>query len=244
MQKYYDVIIIGTGAGRGTLAYALASTGKRILLLERRDYIHGEKQNRDAAYVYGSGRYRTEQRWLNSEDKNFQPTFDRIGGSTKYGVALLRMRSQDIDEMHHYKGISPVCCAEDAKSLGHIHLMGKHKWEMMQPDFTQWVPSKRLKVPANHSVDWWMQSEDLPNVENRIEIAKNRKIKVYYRSNNQKAHHRLWYQFKKILRKAGFAIILGVPMPLKVMNHQGGTCRFGSNSKVNVFDLNCCTPSG
>jgi choline dehydrogenase-like flavoprotein len=31
----YDVIIIGTGAGGGTLARHLAPSGKRILLLER-----------------------------------------------------------------------------------------------------------------------------------------------------------------------------------------------------------------
>jgi choline dehydrogenase-like flavoprotein len=41
----YDVIIIGTGAGGGTLAYALAPSGKRILLLERGDYVPREKDN-------------------------------------------------------------------------------------------------------------------------------------------------------------------------------------------------------
>ena len=33
--RHYDFAIIGTGAGGGTLAYALAPSGKRILLLER-----------------------------------------------------------------------------------------------------------------------------------------------------------------------------------------------------------------
>ncbi|MGB6299230.1 MAG: GMC family oxidoreductase, partial [Rivularia sp. (in: cyanobacteria)] len=110
MQKYYDIIIIGTGAGGGTLAYALASTGKRILLLERGDYIPREKQNWNAASVYGNGLYRTEQRWLNSQDKNFQPTlYHKVGGSTKiYGAALLRMRREDFNEIEHYEGISPA----------------------------------------------------------------------------------------------------------------------------------------
>ncbi len=39
MAEHYDVIIIGTGAGGGTLAYALATSGKRILLLERGDFL-------------------------------------------------------------------------------------------------------------------------------------------------------------------------------------------------------------
>ena len=33
-ENRYDVIIIGTGAGGGTLAYHLAPSGKRILILE------------------------------------------------------------------------------------------------------------------------------------------------------------------------------------------------------------------
>ncbi|MDX1979638.1 MAG: FAD-binding protein [Bryobacteraceae bacterium] len=36
---HYDVIIIGTGAGGGTLAYKPAPTGKKILLLERGGYL-------------------------------------------------------------------------------------------------------------------------------------------------------------------------------------------------------------
>lgn len=126
--------------------------------------------------------------------------------------------------------------SEDAKPSGHFHLMGKHKWKMIRA-----VPNKLLKVFASHSVDWRMQSEDLPNVENRVEIAKNKQIKVYHRPNNQKAHCRLRYQFKKVLRQAGFSIIFGIPMSLKVINHQGGTCRFGSDLTVNVLDLNCHT---
>jgi choline dehydrogenase-like flavoprotein len=45
MTTRYDVAIIGTGAGGGTLAWALAATGKRILVLERGDYVPPEKDN-------------------------------------------------------------------------------------------------------------------------------------------------------------------------------------------------------
>jgi NAD(P)H-dependent FMN reductase len=44
-NNHYDVIIIGTGAGGGTLAYSLAPSGKKILLLERGDYVPREKDN-------------------------------------------------------------------------------------------------------------------------------------------------------------------------------------------------------
>ena len=73
--------------------------------------------------------------------------------------------------------------------------------------------SNLLKVFARPNVDWRMQSEDLPNIENRVEIAKNKQIKVYYRPNNQKAHRPLRHQFEKVLRKAGLPIMWGIPMP-------------------------------
>lgn len=96
MQINYDIIIIGTGAGGGTLAYALAATGKRILLVERGDYIPREKQNWNPKNIYIDGCYRTDERWLDSQGDEFQPTlYHRVGGSTKvYGAALLRMRPQ------------------------------------------------------------------------------------------------------------------------------------------------------
>lgn len=43
-EQPYDLIIIGTGAGGGTLAYKLAATGKKILILEQGTYLPKEKQ--------------------------------------------------------------------------------------------------------------------------------------------------------------------------------------------------------
>ena len=53
----YDVIIIGTGAGGGTLARHLAPSGKRILLLERGDWLPREPQNWLAQDVFVDNRY-------------------------------------------------------------------------------------------------------------------------------------------------------------------------------------------
>ncbi|MGB7376281.1 MAG: hypothetical protein WA959_06885 [Rivularia sp. (in: cyanobacteria)] len=116
---------------------------------------------------------------------------------------------------------------EDAKPLDRFRLMGKYKWNMMLPDFPRWVAKSLLKVFANRSVDRWMQSKDLPNVENRVGIAKNKQIKVYYRPNNQKVLRRLRHQVEKVFQKVGFLIIFGIPMLLKAIDHQGGTCRYG-----------------
>ena len=57
MSEHYDVIIIGTGAGGGTLAHRLAPTGKRILLLERGGYLPREPENWDSQEVFLNERY-------------------------------------------------------------------------------------------------------------------------------------------------------------------------------------------
>src|SRR5206468_1077435 len=106
----YDVIIIGTGAGGGTLAYALAPTGKRILLLERGDYVPREVENWNTQAVVLEGRYNNVDRWRTREGSDFQAgTHYFVGGNTKfYGAALLRMREQDFGEIRHQGGLSPA----------------------------------------------------------------------------------------------------------------------------------------
>ena len=106
----YDVIIIGTGAGGGTLAYKLAPSGKKILLLERGDYVPREKDNWDPGAVNVSGKYQTKEQWSHTEGKPLHPhTNYYVGGNTKfYGAALFRLRKQDFGELKHHGGISPA----------------------------------------------------------------------------------------------------------------------------------------
>ena len=75
----YDVIIIGTGAGGGTLAHALAPTGKRILLLERGDYVRREKANWDPRQVNVEGRYQTKETWHDQDGKALHPHTNYCG---------------------------------------------------------------------------------------------------------------------------------------------------------------------
>jgi choline dehydrogenase-like flavoprotein len=69
----YDVIIIGTGAGGGTLACHLAPSGKRILLLERGGYLPREKDNWDSRAVFVESKYRANETWLDKDGKPFHP---------------------------------------------------------------------------------------------------------------------------------------------------------------------------
>ena len=85
----YDVIIIGSGAGGGTLAYRLAPSGKRILIIERGDYVPREKENWDSKFVNVEGKYQTKEHWYDKEGKELHPhTNYYVGGNTKfYGAA-------------------------------------------------------------------------------------------------------------------------------------------------------------
>jgi choline dehydrogenase-like flavoprotein len=110
MTQDYDVIIIGSGAGGGTLAYALAGSGKSILLLERGDYLPRELENWDAKAVFVKGRYISKDAWFDRDGKQFQPQVHYfVGGATKmYGAALYRLRPGDFGELKHADGISPA----------------------------------------------------------------------------------------------------------------------------------------
>ena len=106
----YDVIIVGTGAGGGTLARHLAPSGKKILLLERGDWLPREPQNWLAQDVFVDNRYVSEDTWYDSKGKPFQPQIHYfVGGATKlYGAALYRLRERDFGELRHHDGISPA----------------------------------------------------------------------------------------------------------------------------------------
>jgi choline dehydrogenase-like flavoprotein len=110
MADRYDVIIVGTGAGGGTLAHTLAQSGKRILLLERGDFLPRELANWDPKPVFVDGRYISPDTWYDSDGKQFQPQVHYfVGGATKlYGAALYRLRPQDFGEIKHADGLSPA----------------------------------------------------------------------------------------------------------------------------------------
>ncbi len=110
MTDSYDVLIIGSGAGGGTLARHLAPSGKRILLLERGDWLPREPSNWSAADVFVDNRYVSPDTWYDGAGKPFQPQVHYcVGGATKlYGAALYRMRAEDFGELRHHGGVSPA----------------------------------------------------------------------------------------------------------------------------------------
>jgi choline dehydrogenase-like flavoprotein len=131
-QNHFDVIIIGTGAGGGTLAHKLAPTGKRILLLERGGYVPREKDNWNPRAVNLEGKYQTKEIWHDKNGEALHPhTNYYVGGNTKfYGAALFRLRKEDFGEIRHHGGLSTAWPIRydhmepyytEAERLYHVH---------------------------------------------------------------------------------------------------------------------------
>jgi choline dehydrogenase-like flavoprotein len=131
-SDHYDVIIIGSGAGGGTLAHKLAPTGKKILILERGDYVPREKDNWNPRAVNLEGKYQTKEKWRDKDGKELHPhTNYYVGGNTKFfGAALFRLRKEDFGAIKHHGGLSPAWPIRyeelepyyaDAERIYHVH---------------------------------------------------------------------------------------------------------------------------
>jgi choline dehydrogenase-like flavoprotein len=109
MDHDYDIVIIGTGAGGGTLVYGLRDSGARILLIEQGDYLPQETENWDAPAVFLQNRYRTRETWDDAAGRPYHPGIHYyVGGNTKvYGAALPRFRQEDFAALEHEGGTSP-----------------------------------------------------------------------------------------------------------------------------------------
>jgi choline dehydrogenase-like flavoprotein len=109
-HEHFDIVIIGSGAGGGTMVRALADTGARILLIERGDVVPTEEENWDPAAVWRDLRYRATDTWLDADGREFRPyTHYVVGGNTKFwGSVLYRFRKEDFEATEHIEGLSPA----------------------------------------------------------------------------------------------------------------------------------------
>ncbi len=110
MTHRYDIVIIGSGAGGGTLAHALSGTGARILIVERGDFVPQETENWNPEAVWKHLRYRIDEQWVDERGREFRPyTHYCVGGNTKFwGSVLYRLRREDFEEVQHAEGVSPA----------------------------------------------------------------------------------------------------------------------------------------
>jgi choline dehydrogenase-like flavoprotein len=154
MAAHYDLIVIGSGPGGASLAHRLAPTGKRILILERGDYLPREEANWSAKAVFVDGKYQAAETWTNAKGGSFHPALHYyVGGNSKvYGAALLRLRERDFDEVIHSGGVSPAWPLkyasferyyDEAEALFHVH--GNRGEDPLEPPSVQPYPFTAVK---------------------------------------------------------------------------------------------------
>jgi choline dehydrogenase-like flavoprotein len=453
-DQHYDLIIVGTGAGGGTLARKLAPTGKKILVLEQGKFLDKESSELVDTEVFKKEQYHAPEQWIDRDGEPFSPqTSYAVGGNTKvWSGVLMRMRDRDFEEVQHQDGISPawslkyqdfepyyteaeqlyqahgklgddptepahsqdyvfpavahdsyieqvsqglrsqglhpsylpiglgdqgrtdsedsgitpalkretvtfkdsaqvVCLhtnlsgteirAVQAKINGQAYLffsnivvlacgainsaalllrsqnekhpnglangsglVGRNLMKQQLSVVVQWMtaansglfqrtlgvndfywgeegypypmghvqnsggilqdvifseappifsaiarnlPEFGLRQLATHSIGWWLQTEDLPHPDNRVELSRDR-VRLRYAPSNTEAHDRLVYRWIDVLKSLEamqpnmFNRLGSHPrseMPIQVVAHQCGTCRFGDDPKTSVLDLNC-----
>jgi choline dehydrogenase-like flavoprotein len=128
----YDIVVIGTGAGGGTVARALAPSGARMLIVERGTFVPQEDENWSPIAVWKDLRYRATEEWIDDQGERFLPyTHYCVGGNTKFwGSVLYRLRREDFQALEHVDGTSPAWPIdyetlepyyERAERLYHVH---------------------------------------------------------------------------------------------------------------------------
>ena len=130
--------------------------------------------------------------------------------------------------------------------LGNIQMIGKSKGPMFHDDAPRFAPAWSLEMMARHAVDFWLTTEDLPDPNNRVTVTPNGDIQLAYKFNNQEPTKRLLAKLKNMLEYLDCHphlipnnVYLGKSIPIAGVGHQSGTCRFGTDPKASVLDVNC-----
>ena len=138
--------------------------------------------------------------------------------------------------------------------MGHISFVGKLDLQALRAGAPKIAPNFTLELMAQHSLDFWMTSEDLPDPQNRVSLDRDGGIVLSYRPNNEEGHKRLRQKLESLMKEQtkcpehGHAchqglfarnLFVGDRIPLAGVAHQNGTIRFGHDPKTSALDVNC-----
>ncbi|HYK42830.1 MAG TPA: GMC family oxidoreductase, partial [Thermoanaerobaculia bacterium] len=138
--------------------------------------------------------------------------------------------------------------------MGHISFVGKLDKDTLRAGAPALAPGFTLDLMAQHSLDFWLTSEDLPDPDNRVTLDGEGNIVLDYRPNNEEGHRRLTGKLRELMKKQtlcpahghdchvglfGRSLYLGQRIPLAGVAHQNGTIRFGRDPKTSALDENC-----
>jgi choline dehydrogenase-like flavoprotein len=119
-------------------------------------------------------------------------------------------------------------------------MLGKLQAEMFK-GAKPWIPTFILKFFAKHTIDLYIESEDLPDLNNRVVTNEYGEVVINWKANNLKAHSQLVKNTKKALRKAGFPFVFTDRMGIETNSHMCGTLVAGDDPRTSVLNTYCRT---
>jgi choline dehydrogenase-like flavoprotein len=122
--------------------------------------------------------------------------------------------------------------------LGSLQLLGKSQAAMLKT-VSGMLPHWLANRIAQHSVDWWAISEDLPDKENRVSVTAEDKIQIFWKPRNLSAHAALLKTIRRILKQVGYQAVFVQRMGIGANSHQCGTVCFGNDPESSVLDAFC-----
>ena len=139
------------------------------------------------------------------------------------------------DDSEHPLGLIQMCATSHTDQL---------KGESL-PSWLEWLPDLPFDQISRHSMDFWLQAEDLPRAENRV-YYRDGQVHLDVVPTNPDALARLKRKLEQVLSRIGWpamllerTLYLGKDIPLSGTAHQAGTCRFGTDPATSVLDLDC-----
>jgi len=130
--------------------------------------------------------------------------------------------------------------------MGHISMIGKTDASILRAGAPRLAPEWTLEKMAEHTLSFWLTSEDLPSADNRVTVDRDGRITLAYAPNNEEGHRRLIAKLKGMLeeiRCEDHLIPLNAYIPARIplagVAHQNGTIRFGRDPKTSALDPNC-----
>ena len=124
--------------------------------------------------------------------------------------------------------------------LGNVQMLGRLNWQIFK-SAKPFLPKFILKWFAAHTIDLYLESEDLPTKENRVLVDESGRIVINWVPNNMQAHKKLIKETKKVLRKAGYPLVIAQTMGIETNSHQCGTAVAGHDPQSSVLDEFCRT---
>jgi choline dehydrogenase-like flavoprotein len=129
-------------------------------------------------------------------------------------------------------------------------MVGKSSADMYRgekPLQTKLAPERTLDDVARHAVDFWLSTEDLPRLENRVTVRSDGRVRLAYTASNDEPKKQLFHELKKLLGHIGMHEDHLIPrhaylkndIPVAGCAHQAGTCRFGRDAATSVLNTDC-----